>query len=413
MILMCLVALILLIQVSLMLVCFFGQVGIVQKIIHRRWLAFLIGECIFVLFIFVGAYGEARWEGLTQLRSLLFQENAIFLPKRTSVDDPGLLKLVQFDKPGFSRPDFSSLARIQEWQYSARTLLVESLFKISDFSVKQKVSFQIISSETLSNNVMRTMIVFKSFDGTNIPAFILKPYKKASRPGILVIPGHVSEKESGIQQTSGLGPSYQHQAALRLAEAGFVTMSFELRGFGSLGSPYNTEHRLVAYNAILAGSFYKAIISRDIKFAIDLLQSFPEVQPKRIGIAGVSLGGELAVTYGAMDERIKAIVFQGFGGELGIQKGVEGTSQDQPHYCHVIPGFNHYFHQEDLFYLLAPRPVLGVRGSRDKPFSTSFKMKLKQAWETFHSPTALKLQTSQGGHEFFVEAAKGFFQKYL
>lgn len=71
-------------------------------------------------------------------------------------------------------------------------------------------------------------------------------------------------------------------------------------GFGYLGAPANTDPLIVAYNAILAGSSYKEILARNIKYAVSFLQSLKEVDPKRIGITGLSFGGDMAITYAAL-----------------------------------------------------------------------------------------------------------------
>ncbi|HIE82474.1 MAG TPA: hypothetical protein EYQ00_00880, partial [Dehalococcoidia bacterium] len=77
------------------------------------------------------------------------------------------------------------------------------------------------------------------------------------RPSLIVIPGHVRDGESGIEQTAVDRDSYQHASAMELARGGYITLTFELRGFGYLGSPYNQDHRIVAWNALLKGESYK------------------------------------------------------------------------------------------------------------------------------------------------------------
>lgn len=225
--------------------------------------------------------------------------------------------------------------------------------------------------------------------------------------------GHVEEYEEGITQTAGLVDSYQNKAALKLAEAGYVTLTIEFRGFGYLGPRIDTEHRLVAYNAILGGSFYKAIISKDIKYALDLLRSLDEVDPVRIGITGVSFGGEMAVTYAALDPRIKVTVFQGFDEAQREEKGVSGTSLDQPHYCHIIPGYNNYLLQGDMFLLIAPRPLMGVKGELDYLADSLLSDEVFNAYKSLNALSSIKVETVMGGHSYFVEPAISFFNQFL
>jgi hypothetical protein len=219
----------------------------------------------------------------------------------------------------------------------------------------------------------------------------------------------------GIGQTAGLVPSYQHGAALELAKAGFVTLTFELRGFGYLGSRVNTEHRYVAYNAQLGGSFYKAIIARDAKYATDLLRSFSEVDQDAIGVTGVSFGGELATTYAALDERIKVVVAQGHGGLSGpIQARVGSLLRPVPHYCMLIPGYDSRSQYEDMFLLVAPRPLLTIRGSRELPAgSDTFAGLVGKAYADHQVPKLFQFNVLPGGHEYFVQPAVEFFQRHL
>jgi uncharacterized protein len=83
-------------------------------------------------------------------------------------------------------------------------------------------------------------------------------------------------------------------------EAGFVTLTFDYRGFG--GSE-GAKWRLIPLEQI-----------DDIRNAISFFESLPEVDPERIGLWGTSFGGGHAPYAAAVDTRIKAAVGQvGFG----------------------------------------------------------------------------------------------------
>ena len=87
--------------------------------------------------------------------------------------------------------------------------------------------------------------------------------------------------------------------AERLAEAGFVTLAFDHRNFGdSEGEPRQHEDS--------AGKL------ADLRDAVGYLASRPEVDPDRIGVVGVCLGGGYAVRAAAFDPRVRAIA--GVGG---------------------------------------------------------------------------------------------------
>ncbi|MFI7425404.1 alpha/beta hydrolase [Micromonospora sp. NPDC049836] len=80
----------------------------------------------------------------------------------------------------------------------------------------------------------------------------------------------------------------------RLARAGFVTLAFDHRGFGESGGRPGHEDS----QGKLA----------DLRAAVELLRSRPEVDPDRIGLVGVCLGGGYAVRAAGENPRVKAVV---------------------------------------------------------------------------------------------------------
>jgi pimeloyl-ACP methyl ester carboxylesterase len=84
------------------------------------------------------------------------------------------------------------------------------------------------------------------------------------------------------------------------AEAGFVALTFDYRGYG--GSE-GIKRRLIPLEQI-----------DDIRNAISYFETLPEIDPERIGLWGTSFGGANAPYTAAVDNRIRAVVGQvGFG----------------------------------------------------------------------------------------------------
>jgi fermentation-respiration switch protein FrsA (DUF1100 family) len=85
----------------------------------------------------------------------------------------------------------------------------------------------------------------------------------------------------------------------RLAAAGYVTLAFDHRNFGeSGGQPRRHEDP----QGKLA----------DLRAAVSFLRGRPEVDPGRIGVVGICLGGGYALKFAAFDPRVK--VFAGIAG---------------------------------------------------------------------------------------------------
>jgi dienelactone hydrolase len=310
------------------------------------------------------------------------------------------------------RPRFSSADGFRDWQSEVRARL---LGLIPMHSVASRpVDYQQIRRETTDSGLHRIYLTFASFDGSSIPAVV--QYRRTQDPiaAILVVPGHVSKGESGLSQLTDQTESYQGAAATRLAEAGYATLAFELRGFGLLGEPFDTNHLHVAHNAIAGGTFYKSIILRDAQYAFDLLRSMEAVDAGRVGVTGASYGGEIAVALAALDSRISAVAFSSYGGSTGALPMAHGLQKPQQHYCHVIPGSSSFLRSEDMFLLVAPRPLRGFRGEQNANLDPEFVDVLNRSWALLEASTVPRLRiVPNRGHDFFVDETIAFFEETL
>jgi dienelactone hydrolase len=401
-------------EILFILLVFFPQrFKRIQLNFYYRAIFFCGSQILCLTLILFGGHLEKE-KGIYSLFLKPIDEYRKSFPESVHIEgDAGLVRWVEGQRPTLARPNFSNSREFLLWQSNARRKL-QDLFEIKGGFSKGGVQCRKISMTNISHNIKRIFLTFSSFDGTTIPAYLFLPKTNEPRPAVIVLPGHVGEYQEGISQTAGLEDSYQHGSAMELAKAGFVTLTIEFRGFGYLGRPMNTEHELVARNALLGGSFYKAILRKDIEEALGFLQTLPEVDFNRLGITGVSFGGEMAVTYAALDERIKVIVFQGFGGSIGIQEGVSRKDKIQPHNCHIIPRINRFFFKEDIYFLLAPRPLLGINGTHDYSGNRKlFSDVVGKAYRALNELTLFRFIILPGGHEYFVQPAIEFFKKYL
>lgn len=79
----------------------------------------------------------------------------------------------------------------------------------------------------------------------------------------------------------------------RLARSGLVTLSFDHRGFGASEGRRGHEDTQGKH--------------ADLRSAVSVLRSRPEVDPDRIGLVGICLGGGYAVSAAATDPRVRAV----------------------------------------------------------------------------------------------------------
>lgn len=321
--------------------------------------------------------------------------------------DPLLRAQLAGQTPARPYPTGGTAADVEAWRAHVVETLQERIGYLP--AAARAASFEVVGTEDVGE-VRRTLIRFTSWDGTRVPAYVHEPRGGGSRSGLVVVPGH----GAGIQGTAGIVDDYQHGAALALARAGHVTLTPELRGFGLLTPDGVARHRAVAAAAIEAGTFYKAVVVKDLAVAVTVLAQWPRVDPGRLGATGASLGGELAVLLGVLDSRVAAVASHSYGGAVGpetVEEGATDEARQTPHGCHTVPGVNELLWQEDWFRLLAPRPLLLVRGTGNTPRTTPrLVTAVRETYAAVGAPSAFTFVAADGEHEFFVAPATTFFE---
>lgn len=128
-------------------------------------------------------------------------------------------------------------------------------------------------------------VEFASADQAIVADLYLPGKDVANAPAVVLCHGFAGVKEL-------LLPAF----AEHFANAGYVALTFDYRGFGgSAGEP---------------GRLVPALQVEDIRSAVSYLGGLPEVDPARIGLWGTSFGGANAIVAAAGDPRIKALSVQ-------------------------------------------------------------------------------------------------------
>src|SRR5437763_1907429 len=132
--------------------------------------------------------------------------------------------------------------------------------------------------------VKRTEVEFEVEGGVSLRGWLFVPAGTGRRPAITMAHGYAGVKEHGIEPF-----------ARAFAEAGFVVLLHDHRGFGASGGEPRQDvdpWRQIA----------------DWRRAISFLETLDVVDPRRIGLWGTSYAGGHAIVLGATDRRLRCIV---------------------------------------------------------------------------------------------------------
>jgi dienelactone hydrolase len=211
---------------------------------------------------------------------------------------------------------------------------------------------------------------FDNGAGATVPGFLLLPKGTPGKvPAILYCHWHGGDYDKGkIELFERLHmPEEPGPALVRL---GFAVMAIDAYCFGERngGGPGSSEKgsagELTAskYNLWLGRTLWGMML-RDDLMALDYLASRPEMDGRRIGVTGISMGATRSWWLMALDERIKAGVAVACLTRYQNLIAHEGLKYHGIYY--YVPATLNHFDTEAVVALAAPRPLLVMNGDQD------------------------------------------------
>ena len=268
--------------------------------------------------------------------------------------------------------------------------------------------------EKETDSYIRERIYYQTLPGVYVPAFLITPKNVSSpAPAVLCPPGHGSGMNQVMDEENGLYKQYP----LELVERGMVVLVPEHAGFGERCIAEGEDAKYASHGYFylsvnLLGESQMGYLLWDLRRAIDLLQSLPQVDPNRIGCYGLSLGGEMTLFTAAADRRIKAACISGF------LCSYKSSFLDQGHCgCGYVYGLAKYLEHADIAALIAPRPLLIESATEDPIFPVNVARRtyreLKKTYGLFDAKDRIAQDVFEGSHEISGAKAYDWFAKWL
>jgi len=171
----------------------------------------------------------------------------------------------------------------------------------------------------------RRKLRYEIVPGLYSTAILYEPENPGSlRPAVLHLMGHFME--------DGKSAEFGQKLCINLALRGIVALNLEWLGTGELQNKeslhwFAADLDLDGMNG--AGLFYLAM-----RRGLDYLAAKPNVDPKRLGVTGLSGGGWQTIILSSLDDRVYASVpvagYTAFAGRLPIAATEMGDSEQEP-----------------------------------------------------------------------------------
>lgn len=177
-----------------------------------------------------------------------------------------------------------------------------------------------------AEGVVAERVTFGTQFGLRVPAIVYRPAEGAGRgPGLIVVNGHGGDKYSW----------YAFYSGVLYARAGATVLTYDPAGEGERNSARRSGTR--AHDKVEApdelGRRLGGLMMTDLRQAVSYLRQRPDVDPRRIGAMGYSMGSFVLAITGAVETRLKGCVLVG-GGNLD---GPEGYWDKSKPMCQGLP----------------------------------------------------------------------------
>jgi dienelactone hydrolase len=300
--------------------------------------------------------------------------------------------------------DGEPISSVSAWEKQRNLIRGQWLDFLGYENLKRPTNIQLkVLDEDRPQGVVRQLVQYEIEPGMPTEAYLLRPAAAgANRPAVAVFHSTVNHS---IRQPAGVEGAPEKAFGLKLAQAGCVA-------FCPRNYLWPTNHKIDAqqeaarFHGRHPGTLGMAKMLLDAVVAIDILVAQPDVDAKRIGAVGHSLGAKEVLYLAALDDRVKVTVSS----EGGI--GTKFSNWDAPWYLGEgirDDAFTREHHE--LLALVAPRPFLLLGGdSADGDRSWPFIEAALPVYKLYGSPARVGLLNHKQGHGVPPEAEKKIYQ---
>lgn len=297
--------------------------------------------------------------------------------------------------------DAETIDQALAWQRKARPRLRRLL---GDFPrIGGPVNSRVLEEKSFPAHT-RQKLELELRPGLLATAYYLLPDDRLNMgPAVLAVPGHSKSVDELVGGADGGGDPLDY--ALQCVRAGLPTLALEQMAFGERRHAQAIREKpeggssciVPAGAALMLGRTLTGYRVFDARRALDWLSARPEVDPARLGMTGISGGGQITFFTAAADTRLKAVLVSGF----------FNTFRDSVYsiyHCtdNFIPGILRWFEMPDIAGLIAPRHAFFKQGKDDPIFPLAgFREAVNKAeviWRTFGVPERMGTHIFPGEH---------------
>lgn len=272
-----------------------------------------------------------------------------------------------------------------------------------------------------------------------VPAYVLIPDGKGPFPAVNALHDHGAHlfigkekmirplacetdevKRDAEEWSAGYGGQFLGDY---LAKHGYVVYSADAPMWGERGQMEGArrdKYDMIAGNMMMYGIDLSAWMTYDDISGTEFLAQMPEVDSKRIGCVGWSMGGYRSWMLAALSDRIQASASVCWMVTTDEQMSFKYKRTENGGFANCLPGLRRWLDYPDIASLACPKPMLLINGEKDKLFPVPGVKKafdkLHAIWKSQHAEDKLQTELWDIPHSCDKKAQQTileFFQKHL
>lgn len=280
-----------------------------------------------------------------------------------------------------------------------------------------------------NENLRIESVTLTALPGLRVQGYLIRPATLTdSVASVLCVHGNGG---SAIR-TAGIdgGSDTKRDYGRLLAERGYVTFSPGMSGlFTDQTDPRPDQKHwgrdILHKKAEMLGWSITGIDVLRYQRCLDFLETLKEVDADRMGVFGISRGGEFALHLAAYDIRMKASVSIGWFNDRLKKNTILPGDAPSPMYFIIRPGRDEYYHPDmpryfgdaELGWLTAPRAIMIQNGLQDKnmyaPHAHPEFEKLHTRYKELGIPERAVLDLPDVGHTVSTTNSFPFLDRWL
>jgi dienelactone hydrolase len=232
-----------------------------------------------------------------------------------------------------------------------------------------------------------------------VPAYFVRPRSQDGPvPAILYNHAHGGNYELGKEELlQGRDALQEPPYAVALTQMGYAALCIDTWAFGERRGRSESE---IFKHMLWTGRVMWGMMVYDSLRAVDYLASRPDVDAKRLGTMGLSMGSTMAWWLAALDPRVKVCI--DICCLTDFHALIESRGLDGHGIYYYVPRLLKHFTTAQINALIAPRPHLSLAGNYDRLTPPAgldrIDTELSQVYEAEGAPEAWKLLRYEIAH---------------